>query len=224
MEDPSPYARPPAKPRAKKKSGGFFPFLLLLAVVGAAILFFTDNYEGLFEREPGRAVFPLPQEYADSYTNDWGAPRSQGSHEGTDIYAPEGTPIYSITSGAITTAYGSNDDGWNTLGGYTVMVQADRDSGPVRRGDRLYYAHLSEPTPLEDGTQVEAGQRIGTVGRTAGEVEGTVADFPPHLHLGWYGGMSVLGGEREYETSPGGAVNPYPLLQNTGPRSSVRAT
>ncbi len=184
-------------------------------MVGAAAVFFTDLEEA-FQREPGKTAFPLPQEYADSYTNDWGAARAQGSHEGTDIYAPEGTPIYSITSGTITNAYGSNDNGWNTLGGYTVMIRADRDSGPVRRGDRLYYAHLEEPTPLENGEHVEAGQRIGTVGRTAGEVPGTVADFPPHLHLGWYGGFgSLFGEEREYETAPSGAINPYPLLRQT---------
>jgi murein DD-endopeptidase MepM/ murein hydrolase activator NlpD len=93
------------------------------------------------------------------------------------------------------------------------MVRADRDSGPVRRGDRLYYAHMASPTPLEEGTRIEAGERIGTVGRTAGEEPGTLADFPPHLHLGWYGGINFLGEEREYETASSGAINPYPLLR-----------
>lgn len=208
-------------PRRKKRgSVGGAVFFLLFAVSLALFAAQNDGLRervvGLFEREPGVAVFPLPPEYADSYTNDWGEPRPQGSHEGTDIYAPEGTPIYSITSGTITTAYGSDEDGWNTLGGYSVMVRADRDSGPVRRGDRLYYAHLAEPTPLEDGTRVEAGERIGTVGRTAGEEPGTIADFPPHLHLGWYGGLtSFFGEEREYETAQSGAINPYPLLRRT---------
>lgn len=204
-------------------------FFLLFA---ASIILFAVQNEGLreqtighFEREPGEAAFPLPPEHSDSYTDDWGAPRGQSSHEGTDIYAPEGTPIYSITSGAITTAYGSDEDGWNTLGGYTVMVRADRDSGPVRRGDRLYYAHMNAPTPFEAGEEVEAGQKIGEVGRTAGEEPGTVADFPPHLHLGWYGGFgSFFGDEPEYETAPSGAINPYPMLRSAEPRSSVRAT
>ncbi|MBA2691235.1 MAG: M23 family metallopeptidase [Rubrobacter sp.] len=207
-------------PRKRKRGIGGTVFFFLVAA--SLVLFIAQNdglrerVASLFEREPGEAVFPLPPEYGDSYTNDWGAPRSQGTHEGTDIYAPEGTPIYSITSGTITTAYGSNDDGWNTLGGYTVMIRADRDSGPVQRGDRLYYAHMSEPTPLEDGTRIEAGDRIGTVGRTAGEEPGTVADFPPHLHLGWYGGVGgLLGQEREYETAGSGAINPYPLLRQT---------
>ncbi len=224
----APDIRKPPRKRRRRGVGGTVFFVLVAASV---VLFAIQNdglrerVVGLFEREPGRAVFPLPPEYANSYTNDWGAPRPQGSHEGTDIYAPEGTPIYSITSGAITTAYGSDEDGWNTLGGYTVMVRADRDSGPVRRGDRLYYAHMSAPTPLEPGTRVEAGDRIGTVGRTAGEEPGTVADFPPHLHLGWYGGFGGLfGEEKEYETAPSGAINPYPLLRGAETRSSVQAS
>lgn len=204
--------RNPEKPQPKRRRGGFLPYLLLLLMVVATAMFFTD-LDGIFQREPGSTIFPLPPEYADSYTNDWGASRAQGSHEGTDIYAPEGTPIYSITSGTITTAYGSNSDGWNTLGGYTVMVEADRDSGPVRRGDRLYYAHMNAPTPLEPGEEVEAGQKIGEVGRTAGEIEGSEGSFPPHLHLGWYGGISFLGKERGYETASNGAINPYPLLR-----------
>ncbi|MGH3086703.1 MAG: M23 family metallopeptidase [Rubrobacteraceae bacterium] len=213
--------RKPESTQPERRRGGLFPFLLLLAIAGALLL--TQNYETFFEREPGPTVFPLPERYSDSYANDWGVPRPQGPHEGTDVYAPEGTPIYSITSGTITNAYGSNEGGWNTLGGYTVMVEADRDSGPVRRGDRLYYAHMNAPTPLEDGTRVEAGDRIGTVGRTSGETEGTIADFPPHLHLGWYGGMSIFGEEREYETAPSGSINPYPLLRRTE-RQSAQAS
>jgi collagen type III alpha len=214
--------RNPENKQPKRRRGGFLVFLLLLVIAGAGALLLIQNYETFFEREPGRTVFPLPPEYADSYTNDWGAPRPQGTHEGTDIYAPEGTPIYSITSGTITTAYGSAENGWNALGGYTIMVRADRDSGPVRRGDRLYYAHMASPTPLEEGTRIEAGERIGTVGRTAGEEPGTVADFPPHLHLGWYGGFGGLfGKEREYEVASSGAINPYPLLRQTESRSGL---
>lgn len=197
---------------------------MLVVLAGLAALALPDEglrerAAGLLSREPGEAVFPLPPEYAGAFTDDWGAPREQGSHEGTDIYAPEGTPVYSVTSGTVTGAFGSNDAGWNTLGGYTVMIRADRDAGPVRRGDSLYYAHLSEPTPLSPGERVEAGDPIGTVGRTAGEIPGTVADFPPHLHLGWYGGLGgFLGAEREegYETSrSSGAINPYRLLLYT---------
>lgn len=210
-------SRQPNRPRRKRGFGG--GVFVLLLIFGVALLAvqndgLRERVASTFEREPGEVVFPLPAAYTGSFTNDWGAAREQGFHEGTDVYAPEGTPLYSITSGTVTTAYGSDGDGWNTLGGYTVMIRADRDSGIVKRGDRLYYAHMAGPTPLEDGARIEAGERIGTVGRTAGEEPGSLGDFPPHLHLGWYGGFGgMLDGEREQATRSG-AINPYPLLRD----------
>jgi peptidoglycan LD-endopeptidase LytH len=188
-------------PGPRRRGSGITGLLLAaVLVVGGILLWDSFTYDG-----PREAVFPLPQQFADSYTNDWGAPRPQGSHEGTDIYAPEGTPIYAVTGGTVSRT------GWNTLGGYTVMVRAAYDIGPVERGDLLYYAHLREPSPLEPGDEVVAGQQIGEVGRTAGEEEGTVADFPPHLHLGWYDRGFLSSGDRAQAAS--GAMNPYPLLR-----------
>lgn len=161
--------------------------------------------------EPAVAVFPLPQEYEDSYGNDWGAARIQGKHEGTDVFAPAGTPIFSVTDGTVSRAWGSSEDGWNTLGGYTVMIEASEDSGRIQRGDRLYYAHMDAPTTLVPGEMVEAGQRIGTVGDTGQGPKGTRGKFEPHLHLGWYEGWSFFGGDRA--SSMNGAMNPYPLLR-----------
>jgi murein DD-endopeptidase MepM/ murein hydrolase activator NlpD len=209
MDTRTPYTphRTP-EPRKPRRGGGIASLLVLsaLLVVGGVWLWDALTYDG-----PREAVFPLPQRFADNYENDWGAPRPQGSHEGTDIYAPEGTPIYAVTGGTVTGAYGSSEAGWNTLGGYTVMVRAAYDIGPVERGDLLYYAHLREPSPLEPGDEVVAGQQIGEVGRTAGEEEGTVADFPPHLHLGWYDRGFLSSGDRAQAAS--GAMNPYPLLR-----------
>ncbi len=161
--------------------------------------------------EKAVAVFPLPQRYADNYGNDWGAARIQGEHEGTDIFAPAGTPIRSITAGKVSRAWGSSGDGWNNLGGYTVMIEASEDVGRIKRGDRLYYAHMDKPTPLELGETLEAGQKIGTVGDTGQGPLGTRGEFEPHLHLGWYEGWSFFGEDR---TSPiNGAMNPYPMLK-----------
>ncbi len=194
---------------SRNRSGGGLAGLLLLSallVVGGFWMWDSFTYDG-----PREAVFPLPQTFANNYENDWGAPRPQGPHEGTDIYAPEGAPIYAVTGGTVTTARGSSETGWNTLGGYTVMIRAAYDAGPVERGDLLYYAHLREPSPLQPGDEVEAGDEIGEVGRTAGQEEGTVQDFPPHLHLGWYEGFGLPGDSRSQAQS--GAINPYPLLR-----------
>jgi peptidoglycan LD-endopeptidase LytH len=160
---------------------------------------------------PPEVHFPLPQRYEGSFANDWGEARVQGRHEGIDIFAPEGTPIHSITDGTVVRARGSEENGWNPLGGHTVMVEADYDAGPIRRGDLLYYAHMKSPAGLEAGDSVEAGQKIGEVGTTGQGPEGTRGHFEPHLHLGWY-----EGGWEDRSGVASGAMNPHPLLRRIG--------
>lgn len=181
---------------------------LILIVLVAVVLYVLRSPE---PTEPPVAVFPLPERYAGAYSNDWGAARVQGTHEGTDIFAPEGTPIRSITAGTVNRAFGSGGNGWNNLGGYTVMIEASYDVGPIERGDRLYYAHMNGPTALEPGDTVRAGQKIGEVGNTGQGPEGTRGKFEPHLHLGWYAGWDFLEPDRAEAAS--GAMNPYPLLR-----------
>jgi collagen type III alpha len=151
-----------------------------------------------------RLAFPLPRKYLDSYENTWGAPRPQGGHEGTDLMAPTGTAAYAVTDGTVVAVAGANENGWNSLGGYAVMLKAAYSVGPVKQGDLFYYAHLNHESALEIGTRVSVGQTVGYVGDTGQGPEVTRGLFPPHLHLGWYGASSVV-------TS--GAMNPYPLLE-----------
>ncbi len=155
----------------------------------------------------GRIVFPLERRYFSSYEDTWGAPRTQGGHEGTDLMTPSGVPEYAITDGTVVPVEGSDADGWNTLGGHAVMVRADYSMGPVEAGDLFYYAHLERKSPLRIGTRVSAGQVVGYAGDTGQGPPGTSGLFPPHLHLGWYDGT---GGR---EDAPSGAMNPYPLLE-----------
>lgn len=135
----------------------------------------------------------------------------QGKHEGTDIFAPEGTTIRSATDGTVVRSFGSDEDGWNDLGGYTVMVRALEDVGPIEGGDLLYYAHMNSPSGLQPGEEVEAGRRIGEVGDTGQGPKVTRGEFRPHLHLGWYGPRRFFGQDRARTDS--GAMNPYPLLR-----------
>jgi murein DD-endopeptidase MepM/ murein hydrolase activator NlpD len=98
------------------------------------------------------------------FMNDWGFPRSGGRfHEGTDLFAPNGTPIVAPANGTLKYSM-------NSLGGLTFSLTTD--SGWV-----VYGAHLSARTPLTG--RVAAGTVIGYVG-TSGDAVGT----PPHLHLG----------------------------------------
>ncbi len=156
-----------------------------------------------------RVVFPLPDEYFNSYDDTWGAARPQGGHEGTDLMSPAGTPEFALTDGTLVAVAGSNENGWNRLGGYTVMLEAAYDVGPIKKGDLFYYAHLDRESSLPIGTQVRAGQQIGTVGDTGEGREVTRGKFPPHLHLGWYD--ANLSEERSKAES--GAMDPYPLLR-----------
>lgn len=75
-----------------------------MVVFGAALLAGSLRSDGETE-----AVFPLPGRYASSYENDWGAAREQGAHEGTDLYAPRGTPIFSVTAGTVVPTLGTED-------------------------------------------------------------------------------------------------------------------
>lgn len=168
-----------------------------------------DSGEGSGNESGGedQAVFPTPESYMDSYTNDWGADRPQGGHEGTDVMGPNGEPLYAMVSGTIQQTSGSSASNWSEMGGWNIMLEADADVGPIRAGDRLYYAHLDEPPPVSPGDRVEAGDVIGTMGDTGYGPEGTRGQFPPHLHLGWY---DASGGRAE---APSGAMNPFPLLE-----------
>jgi len=155
-----------------------------------------------------RVVFPLPEAYFNSYDDTWGAARPQGGHEGSDLMSPAGTPEFALTDGRLVAVAASNENGWNRLGGYTVMLEAAYDVGPIKKGDLFYYAHLDRESSLPVGTEVRAGQKIGTVGDTGEGPEVTRGKFPPHLHLGWYD-ADLSEGRSEAKS---GAMNPYPLL------------
>jgi len=153
--------------------------------------------------------------YVHSYDDTWGAPRPQGGHEGTDLMTPAGTPEYAVTDSTVVPVTGSNGNGWNTLGGYTVMLRAAYSVGPVREGDLFYYAHLDQESALPLGTRVRAGQMVGYAGDTGQGPEVTRGLFPPHLHFGWYDAT----GTRSF--LPSGAMNPYPLLEWIGAGGGV---
>lgn len=86
---------------------------------------------------------------------------------GSDIFAPVGTKIVSISAGTVVAA--SNDG----LGGNNVMIHEDAT------GLDYYYAHMRDLPLVKAGQRVVSGQPLGYVG-TTGNAVGTA----PHLHLG----------------------------------------
>lgn len=133
----------------------------------------------------GGFVFPVGAPF--NFASTFGAPRMTGtkyehSHQGNDIFAPGGTPLYATSRGVIARKAVA------VLGGNKLwLVAAD--------GTQYYYAHLSAYADgIEDGAVVEAGQVLGYVGDT-GNARGT----PPHLHF-------------EIHPGGGAAIDPYPIL------------
>jgi peptidoglycan hydrolase CwlO-like protein len=110
-----------------------------------------------------------------SYVDTFGAPRPGGrTHQGNDIFAPEGTPIRAPFAGIA-------EESFNSLGGYTVSVFSSAND------DDVYNAHMSRYAGV-DGQQVQPGDIIGFVG-TSGNAVGT----PPHNHFEYHpGGGSAV--------------------------------
>jgi peptidoglycan hydrolase-like protein with peptidoglycan-binding domain len=156
-----------------------------LAVNGAADIALLRRLDATRARH--LTVFPVDGPRA--FSDDFGAPRHQGRHQGIDILAAPGTPVVAVADGVID-QLSRADTG---LGGIRVWLRDDA-------GTRYYFAHLrSIPAGIQVGTRVRAGTKIGEVGRT-GDARGGVF----HLH---------------FEMHPGGgkAVNPYRELRDLDP-------
>ena len=134
----------------------------------------------------GGLSFPVAGPH--SFTDSFGAPRMFGTpfahlHQGTDIFAVEGTPLVAIERGVLIRV------GTDTLGGTKLWLVG-------ATGTRYFYAHLSAfAIGVTEGKPVQAGEVVGFVG-TTGNARGT----SPHLHF-------------EVHPDGGAAINPYPLLR-----------
>ncbi len=110
-----------------------------------------------------------PPEETDGKGSTW--------HAGTDIGAPEGTPIYAVEGGIANLSTGS---------GYGNLVIIDTGAGIQE-----YYGHMSGFN-VEDGQMVNKGDIIGFVGSTGNSTG-------PHLHFGvlqngeWIDPLSLYG-------------------------------
>jgi len=148
---------------------------------------------------PKRKQIVFPVLGAVEYSNDFGAPRAQGSHQGIDILAPRRALALAAEAGRVRFYSGS------TRGG--CMLYLDGKSGT-----QYLYIHLNNdltegndnrggckigvafPAGLKTGARVTAGQPIGYVG-DSGDANG----IHPHLHF-------------ELHPKGGRAVNPYRSL------------
>lgn len=91
-------------------------------------------------------------------------PNGRKGHQGVDMRAQAGTPIYPMAPGTVSSV------GTDPLGGNVVNIQH-------ANGVRTYYAHCAT-VKVHKGDKVDNNTVIGTVGET-GNAKGTV----PHCHF-----------------------------------------
>ena len=148
-------------------------------------------------KPPVRIVFPVVG--AVQYTDDFGAPRGGGRHQGIDILAPRKAWAVAAESGRVKF--------WTTSAAAGCMLYLYGKSGTT-----YYYIHLNNDVTskndnrgkcvagtayapgLKSGAKVAAGQQVGFVG-DSGDADG----IHPHLH---------------FEVHPNGkaAADPFPYL------------
>jgi murein DD-endopeptidase MepM/ murein hydrolase activator NlpD len=138
--------------------------------IGSRLVFYVRVARLYTETADAKISMPLKDVSKKQIANTWHALRgSDRLHEGQDIFAPRGTPVYSATRGYV---YKVGED---NLGGHTVSV--------IGAGGRIYYyAHLDSYAPnIAVGDAVTTRSLLGYVGST-GNANGT----PSHLHFGVY--------------------------------------
>lgn len=98
---------------------------------------------------------------------DFGAKRRNGrSHDGIDIVAPVGTPVYASRSGMA--FFGNVPTGY---GKYVMIYHPD--------GFQTFYGHLSAWNGFAP-MKIRRGELIGFVGKTG---NASAKDMVPHLHF-----------------------------------------
>ena len=155
-----------------------------------------------------KACFPIPQEYSESFTNDFGSIRNndgqQQGHEGNDIFAARNTPTISVEDCRI------KKIGWNGLGGWRVLLESLdglRQYYYARMenyADNLQkYKDMSGRVYENPGIEVKAGEIIGYVGSSgsfnSNTKPGADTGTPPHIHFqlwvvdkGWFSQKETL--------------------------------
>ncbi len=133
---------------------------------------------------PQRYCFPVAGPF--SFRDTWGEPRSGGRmHRAVDIFAPEGSGVYAITTGVIATLATLPE------AGITLLLRGQDGRG-------YGYMHLQGyAAGLVEGKVVRTGELIGYVGRTGFQTSAA------HLHFQVYADQRLCKDE---------LLNPYGFL------------
>ena len=131
------------------------------ASTGSSGRFNTAGY-ALTAPGSGEVRYPLP-------LGSWNVSRTVGGgHNGADMLAPAGTPIYAAAAGVVRASAES-------IGGYGVCIMIDSVIGGQRVGTT--YGHM-----IYGSRQVQAGQTVAA-GQLIGYVGSTGRSTANHLHF-----------------------------------------
>lgn len=115
----------------------------------------------------------------------------QQGHNGLDLGAPNGTPVYSADDGVVEyEGWGQNHSWMGTPAGICILINHGGSFGG--------YAHLTS-TVVNKGQRVAKGQHIGYVGATG-------AATGPHLHF------EMLPLKPNFSNGYAGRINPTPFI------------
>jgi hypothetical protein len=143
-------------------------------------------------------VFPVVGKAV--YTDDFGAPRGTGAHEGNDIMTTWRSPAVAVEPGTVKFHTTSARAGCmlylhGASGTTYIYIHLNNDLTAKNDNRGKCVAGVAYAKGLKSGDTVVAGQPVGYVG-DSGDAEG----IAPHLH---------------FEMHPGGkaSINPYPHLK-----------
>jgi len=180
----------------------------LLLALAAAMALAAPAFAGSAAKEGAVPTLIFPIVGKVQYSDDFGDPRGQGSHEGNDILADRKAPVVAVEAGKIVF--------WTTSANAGCMLYLYGKSGTT-----YLYIHLNNDVTMKndnrgkcvpggsyapgltDGQEVKAGELIAFVG-DSGDANG----IHPHLH---------------FEVHPGGgaAVSPYRYLKAATPLTAI---
>ena len=123
----------------------------------------------------------------------------QNGHNGLDLGAPAGTPVYAADDGTIAfEGWGQNHSWMGAPAGICVLINHGGSYGG--------YAHLTS-TVVSKGQQVSKGQHIGYVGSTG-------AATGPHLHF------EMLPLNPNFKNGFAGRIDPSPYIESSTPTAT----
>ena len=161
-----------------------------------------DAERNIYNPLKDMSIAPTGVDNTNYIGSTFGTTRNQGAknHQGLDLYAPEGTPVYAMYDGIISinkrfVTTQPNRSGKEWPAGYTGDTDGAGNRFSIESkvdGNVIYfvYWHMMAETPMavnprtgrtfKPGDRVFAGEIVGYTGRT-----GNAFNVPyPHLHLG----------------------------------------